>query len=388
MTTQVLGEEAKGKGGETATAILDNVTPSFTPSSYEEGFITIYTGLRGSGKSCLLTKVALEAMSCWKRPTYSDFPIAGYVMGEYYEVQPLPNDFFVTYGRTIPRGSIIIVDELKEFFNRQEWFTTESKLGVSLFGQFRKLDFWLFGAMQFFHNLNTSVAQQVDVLIRCQDLHKTGWGHDLNVGKGVETYLNWYDLSGEASPDGKSARADYNPHMITGPAYRNSVVYIKAYREYFDTTRLTALERRFQKFKIQKTEIEVSGDNTRSMTRAQTRHQLKLFLTELVSSFPQEDLLIDKNGNGMIKHGKIGSMVEANGFSVSDKDITACLGGIGLKQTYLRRGPGGEGQYYIVPAKVEPSPGFSPVSDDVKDAWLGTERGQRGKKQGAQIFPD
>ena len=124
-------------------------------------------------------------------------------MGEYYEVQPLPNDFFVTYGRTIPRGSIIIVDELKEFFNRQEWFTTESKLGVSLFGQFRKLDFWLFGAMQFFHNLNTSVAQQVDVLIRCQDLHKTGWGHDLNVGKGVETYLNWFDLSGEASPDGK-----------------------------------------------------------------------------------------------------------------------------------------------------------------------------------------
>jgi hypothetical protein len=117
---------------------------------------------------------------------------------------------------------------------------------------------------------------------------------------------------------------------------------------------LTALERRFQKFKIQKTEVEVSGNDVRPMTRAQIRQNLKSFLAEIVTTFPEKDLLEDRKGNGLIKHGRISNMVSANGFSVPDEEITECLWTMGIKATYLRRGPAGEGNYYI----LKPGPGI------------------------------
>lgn len=306
--------------------------PQIAP--YEEGLITIFTGMRGASKSCQLSRVAMMARSCWHRPVYSDMPIGGYICGKYYEVEPLPNEYFVTYGRKIPRGSVIICDEIGEFFNRQEWYTAESKIGTSMFGQIRKLDHWIFGALQFFHHLNSRVSEQVDVLIRCKDLAKSPWGRDHHVKRGTEALLEWFDLSGWVSPNGKSARNPSQPQLITGLPYKREVIYTKAYHEYFNTKLLVALERKFQTFKIEKTIHKINP-------MAEQKAELSNWLGNLIN-----DAYL--KGKELVKAGDVYAAAHANGFSVSHMEIKNKLNALGIMGQHFAAHPEGAGIYYLV----------------------------------------
>lgn len=259
------------KGGEASplTNSVDTVLKDTSPIDIEKKGISpqglvlpfinfiLLTGPKGGGKTSLLVRFAITAHFLWRVPVFADFPIAGMVGGKYFEVQPLPGDVFINYGRDIPPGSVLIVDELQEFFDRQNWQQVAQKFGTSMAQQIRHLRIVVVGAMQYINYLNPRINDQIDLMIKCQDLRFTEWGITGGIGRGKESILHYFDLCGGIDING-SARNPFNPHIISGPPYRQSLLYIKAYREYFDTTRLTAIENRFRQYQIKKEKIQVS----------------------------------------------------------------------------------------------------------------------------------
>ena len=216
----------------------------------------LLTGPKGGGKTSLLVRFAIVAHFLWRVPVFADFPIAGLVGGRYFEVQPLPTDVFINYARGIPPGSVLIVDELQEFFDRQNWQAVAQKFGTSMAQQIRHLQLVVVGAMQYINYLNPRINDQIDLMIKCQDLRFTEWGIGSGIWRGKESFLQWFDLCGGIDING-SARNPFNPHIISGPHYKQTHFYMKAYREYFDTTRLTAIEQRFRQYQIRKEKIPV-----------------------------------------------------------------------------------------------------------------------------------
>ena len=217
----------------------------------------LLTGPKGGGKTSLLVRFAIVAHFIWRVPVFADFPIAGIVGGKYFEVQPLPMDVFLNYGHGIPPGSVLIVDEFQEFFDRQGWQAVAQKFGTSMAQQIRHLRLVVVGAMQYLNYLNPRLNDQIDLMVKCEDLRFTEWGVSGGIGRGKESSLFWYDMCGGIDATG-SARNPYNPHMVTGEPYKKTHLYIKAYREYFDTTRLTGIEQRFRQYQIKKEKIMVS----------------------------------------------------------------------------------------------------------------------------------
>lgn len=245
---------------EASTSTEMNVISMENGRNFYEKLIIVFTGLAGSTKTCQLARLGMIGRACWDVDVYSDTPIGGYIMGKYYEVEPLPEDALVSYASGIKPGSLLVIDELQEFFDRQDWYAVRSKMGVSMTMQIRKLGLTIVGAIQFLHYLNPRINDQMDILVRCIDLFFTPWGKQNQVQKGVEARLDYYDLSGGIT--GKSARSDRNPHFVSGDPYKSELVYAKAYWEYFATHRLTALEQRFKTYRIKKERIdlEISGN--------------------------------------------------------------------------------------------------------------------------------
>lgn len=308
---------------------------------YEEGLIVVFTGVKGSGKTANLAAVAMVAMAEWQKPVYSNLPIGGYLMGKYYEVSPLPDNFFVTYGRGVEPRAVIIVTELGEYFNNQDWQQLQSKMGVSMFAQIRKLNLHIFGDTQFFHHLNPRLAEQVDVLVRCQDLSKTPWGREHKVGKGVEALLEYFDLSGDVSPNGKSARSEFQPNVISGKSYKSEVAYIKAYWEYYDSHKLVALEQRFKKFYIEKEKVKVPELISEAANTAESTKSLRNFLTEVFNEAA-------KSGVAELKAQDVFQMVYADGFNVGQKELGMTVHALGIKSQYRSHCAAGQGTYYTV----------------------------------------
>lgn len=328
--------------------MLDNVSRDEPLASllpvvpYEEGFIIVYTGVRGSTKTCQLARIAMWSLAVLKRPTFSNFPIGGKIMGKYYETQPLPDDVFVTYAQDIPPRSILIVDELQEFFDRQDWASVQSKFGQSLFAQIRKLNISIVGALQFFHYLNARIAIQVDLLAKCKDLESTPWGRDHNVGKGVEASVEYFDLAGCFSPERKSARNPGHPHMISGEPYKIEAVYTKAFWEYFDSHKLTSLDQRFRRFYIEKSVQRVSGGDGQ---RASGNSELRNYLSDVFFQAAQA-------GTKELKASQVMDMVQRDGFETSYTEIGELLRRMGIAKHHKRTATG-QGYYYIVTPSSE-----------------------------------
>lgn len=300
---------------------------------YEEGTITVFTGLRGSGKTCKLASVGMQSLSDWRRRTYSNFPIGGYIMGKYYESEPLPNDVFVTYAKDIPPGSVLVVDELQEFFDRQDWYTVQSKMGTSMFAQIRKLNIIIFGSTQFFSHLNGRIAEQVDYMLQFKDLYFSEWGLKYHIPKGNVAQQNWYNLCG-GPPDGKSARNEFHPHLITGKAYRKTTFFAKAYWEYFNSHLLTALNQRFQTFYMEKQKIKVGDNGGRQPTEAQIA--LRSYVVSAFNKLYSERMK-------KIKAGDLLDMARAKGFDTDFRQLGGLLYNLGIEKERT-----GSGFFYIV----------------------------------------
>lgn len=223
--------------------------------------LIMLTGLKGASKTTNLARFGMMALALWHRPVFSDFPLGGKLLGVDYEADPLPDDALVNYCQGLPDFPVIVLDEAQEFLDRQEWYSTKSKQGISMAQQVRKLGVLIIGATQFFHYLNGRLNDQVDILIRCQDLFYTPWGKAEGIARGREAVLEYYDLSGAIT--GVTARNTQNTHYISGEPYYEELVFTEPYHRFFDTRRLTAIEQRFKKYQIEKEIVKVRRNGGR-----------------------------------------------------------------------------------------------------------------------------
>lgn len=287
--------------------------------------LIVLTGLKGATKTCNLVRLGLKSMIQWKRPTFSDFPFAGEILGQYFEVQPMPDDIFVTYGRGLPQFPVVITDELQEFFDRQNWASVESKLGVSAFQQVRKLGLTVIGATQFFHYLNPRLNDQVDILIRCNDMRFTPWGIGEDIKRGREALLEYYDLSG--SVRGKTARNPSNPHWISGEPFHEELVFTEPYWRFFDTRRLTAIEHRFRRYAIEKEVVRVDPLGNRGTAQQDLNPAIDSIFGGL-----------REKGKEHIKALELWNMLKADGFDISMKGLGEFMRDTGYEKVRLNNG--------------------------------------------------
>ena len=325
-TEQQLKDEIKARGDD------DN---GFAPlplskeaiSEERSGFylplvnLMVLVGLKGSTKTCNLARFMLMAMGVWKRPVFSDFPMAGDILGVHYESQPFPDDAFVTYCQGIPRNSFIFVDEFQEFFDRQNWVAVESKLGVSVFQQIRKLGLTVVGATQFLHYLNPRINDQMDILIRCKDMRMTPWGINEGLERGKEALLEYYDLCGAIT--GTSARNPRNPHWVTGDPYYEELVFTKPYWRFFDTTKMTAIEHRFRRYVMNKEKREIPQPNKPDTQTGQS-NELRAAILKIMTGLKEA-------GAEEVKSGDLFKMVNNDGFNTNVRAMGELVRNMGYK---------------------------------------------------------
>lgn len=330
MTIEVLD---RAETAEANVAINKSNVEADLP--YEEGWVCVYTGVKGSGKDGCLAREAIRAMSEYGKEVYSNLPIGGYNWGDYFEVKPLPGDFFVSFGKGVPPRSVVCISELGKYFNNQDWQRLESKMGVDMFGQIRKLNLYIYGNTQFFHHLNPRLAEQVDLLVRVKDLSKDPWGKEHGLGKGAEILLDYYDLCGDFSDNGKCARSEFQPNVINGKSYKSEVLYLKAFWEYYDSHKLVALETRFQQYYIQKEKIRVNPVTGESINITEQQNAFRNFLIKVVNDAVSE-------GVEELKIKDIHSMCYADGFDVTTAKVGIELKKLGLVTKYFRNHRDGE----------------------------------------------
>jgi hypothetical protein len=217
----------------------------------------VLCGMKGATKTTNLVRLGLKAQIQWNRPVFSDFPYKAEICGRTYVPEPMPDEVFITYGKGLPKNAVILCDEVQEFFDRQAWMTVESKLGVSVFQQIRKLGFLVIGATQFFSYLNTRINEQVDILVRCRDLRLTPWGINEGIQRGREALIEYYDLCGAFDVRG-TARSPRNVHFVTGEPFAEELVFTEPFWKFFDSRRLTAIEHRFRRYEMKKERRVVS----------------------------------------------------------------------------------------------------------------------------------
>jgi hypothetical protein len=349
VTTEVLdrAEAAEVK-------VANKISNEEATLPYEEGFVCVYTGVKGSGKDGCLARDAMRLMSCCNKEVYSNLPMGGKLPGWYdydfeneeyiyhespnYEVKPLPDNFFVTLGKGVPPRSVVCISELGKYFNNQDWQRLDSKMGIEMFGEIRKLNLYIFGNTQYFHHLNPRLAEQVDLLVRVKDLSKESWGKEHYLGKGEEILLDLYDLCGDFSDNGKCARSEFQPNVINGKSYKSEVLFLKAYWEFYDSHKLVGLQHRFQQYYIEKQKIKVNPVTGETINLAEAQNTLRKFLIGAVNDAVE-------SGMEEIRVMDIQSMCYADGFDVSPAQVGIALKNLGLATKYFRNREGKAGTW-------------------------------------------
>lgn len=320
------GSDSQGRAGSSDALPLINTV--------------VLTGLKGAGKTCNLVRFGMMALASWKRPVFSDFPFGGDLFGQHYECEPLPDDALINYCRDLPAYPVIILDEIQEFFDRQDWMSTKSKQGISLAQQIRKLGILIIGACQFFHYLNPRLNDQVDILVRCEDLSFKDYGIREDLRRGRVSILQWFDLSGALT--GRSARNEGNYHYVSGEPYIEELVFTEPYWEFFDTRRLTALEQRFMKYVLEKKVMKIPTTDDEK-----PRSESDELIKTIVDIYDSRE---DKTKGILATPFK--RMLEADGFRLNTRDLSATLRRLGFSDRGTHHGT----EYFKPGTLVEAGP--------------------------------
>ncbi len=305
--------------------------------------VIVFTGLKGATKTCNLVRWGVRALGVWKRPVLSDFPFSykwrDPITGEehVFEPEPLPDDAFVNWLKDIPPYAILLYDEVQEAFDRQAWMTVESRFGMSAFAQIRKKRVTIIGATQFFHYLNPRLNDQVDILVRFQDMRMTPWGISENIERGKEALSEYYDLSGAIT--GHSARHPTNSRWISGEPYYEELVFTEPFWSAFDTLAVTNIQHRFTSYQVKKEKrvIPQPGDNSRQ----QASEELRDALTNIFENARAQ-------GQTRVKAGDVFKMLRADGFQGANSVIGDTVAAMGVKKKEER-----DGFHYLLEATGE-----------------------------------
>ena len=179
-------------------------------SSDKLSLFTVATGPRGSGKSLLLTGIAGDRLlrSFYSKQlkgtvkhVWTNLPVGfkhkSEIDGKVHllKSEPLNMEAMYTFDKGLESGWVFI-DEIDQWYDRQDWQSVTQKLLNSVITQIRKRKLSLFATIQNFQWLNARAQFQTDILVGCREAAFSPWGRKMGMGLGEAGFLQWKDISG------------------------------------------------------------------------------------------------------------------------------------------------------------------------------------------------
>ena len=315
----------------------------FTRVANDLSLFIVIVGVRGGGKTLLMTHFACEILReiyvilklreingdsyLPKRKTraWSNYPVRRLdilpITGKriYLESEPLDIEKLILWHDDFHDG-VIFFDEIDQVADRQDWQSTVSKMinmGVQVM-RHRNLTF--ITSVQSMNWLNVRLQWQADLVIQCRDSAFSQWGRSIHLQPGEVIDTRWFDKSGIMT--GHSYEEDNAKHDLQffGKRYWNN------YRTQHEFNIATA--RTKYKIKPQHKEIYFSGDEEERVDReAIINYAIDLFRYDRPGVLIRSDVFWSKAEElGFPKDDRIrgGRLLKRMGIQAKVRDGYAC----------------------------------------------------------------
>jgi hypothetical protein len=205
----------------------------------------IIVGVRGAGKTLLMTHFECEALSrAWalkklreatgkqlfpkqKVNVWSNYPVKALwqpkqgMKAILLESNPLDIERLITWEEEFHDG-IIFFDEIDQVADRQDWYSTVAKFLTAGVQVMRHRNLSLILSIQSLEWLNARLQWQADIIIKCRDLAFTPWGKENHVGLGEVINTTWLDKSGIMTGSSFEERKELYQQQFLGKRYFNA----------------------------------------------------------------------------------------------------------------------------------------------------------------------
>jgi hypothetical protein len=291
------------------------------------------TGPRGACKTLFMTShqakqlvnnYVRKLLGMEERFVWSNYPVAFWYkcpatgQSVYLEARPLNMESFYTFDDELVRGWVYI-DEIDQWFDRQEWQSATQKLMNKGLTQIRKKKLSIFCTLQDFGWLNGRAEFQTDIIAKCRESAFTPWGRKHGVDLGEVGFITLRDKSG----------------IMTGYAYDETfkeyqtVFQGKRFWNYYDTNFIFDPIQSMTKYVIKKPEKEIVLPGARSsLDRMDSKGSLSLseksesdieHLKSIINSTITE---YQRTGNEVVKRRMlIAKVLDESGHLYSEGEV-------------------------------------------------------------------
>jgi len=245
--------------------------------------IVIVVGVRGSGKTLLMTHFGLETLrDAWivkrarefygykkyprrKVNAWSNYPYKALWKPGNVLLQPetLDIDKLITWRPEFHDG-VIFFDEIDQVADRQDWQGTLSKLLNAGVQVLRHRNLSMIVSVQSLNWLNARLQWQADIIVKCRDLAFTPWGRDKHLQPGEVMQTTWIDKSGILTGSSYEESFKTYPMQFFGKRYWNaySTQHEFDIMEYKTKYRLKANVREISQFNDAEIEAQLQEQDT------------------------------------------------------------------------------------------------------------------------------
>jgi energy-coupling factor transporter ATP-binding protein EcfA2 len=160
----------------------------------QNSLVVAITGPRGSGKTLLMTYLAIIDMKRG-RSVLANYNIGGRVRTGLVQSQPLNFENLLAMSESLQQ-CVACIDEINLWFDSTRWMTQGNKLLGILLQQMRKRSMSLYYTSQNFRWNENRLRWQTDLLVFCQDMCRTPEGMEQKLSPGEYIRISIMDLSG------------------------------------------------------------------------------------------------------------------------------------------------------------------------------------------------
>lgn len=179
-------------------------------SSDKISLFSVFTGPRGSLKTLILVSIICERLIkayylnkyCnGHNRVFSNFPVKFWHRDEVngdvvlLEAEPLNMEALITFDSDLVYCWVFI-DELDQYYDRQDWQNASQKLTNAGLTQIRKRKMSLGATVQDLDWINSRTQFQVDIQAECREAAFSAFGSKMGLGLGEASFVKWKDLSG------------------------------------------------------------------------------------------------------------------------------------------------------------------------------------------------
>jgi len=211
----------------------------------------LFDGPRGSGKTS--TACYYEAGRASDGiEVFSNLPI-DFVFEDVGKVKTMPLSALQLYdfGKSLKVGCDFFLDEFDKLCSARWSMSNANRLLSWLATQMRKLSATFVFTSQRMRYIDVMWRDQIDVVVKCQDLAHTPWGKEQNLERGEMIHLACYDWSGIIT--GRDYFASPYPYA----QFRLNNKYIWGL---YDTRQLLGIEEMLRSFKFDRQTMMVGAD--------------------------------------------------------------------------------------------------------------------------------